>query len=181
MQVPPGPPSLPRGVIVAQLALDQLERVRVLPRQPVLSSMLTKLIIVSACAVLLAATCPAQAPSHVVAAVICAEARGEGEAGMQAVYEVMWTRAIEHRKTLLGEVTHPKWYTSLNRTTPADLVRRMSKTPQWNFAVSLVSGPPKTKLARGSNHYTKASESPSWARGHRPVVVLGRHAFYRLN
>lgn len=124
----------------------------------------------------------AQTAAQVVAAVICAESRGEGPAGMQAVYEVIWTRAKEHRLSLEDEVRHPKWYSCLNGTTPTRLVQRMSKTGQWEFALKLVAGGlPKTSFSKGANHFTLATERPSWARGQRPVVLLGKHAFYKLS
>jgi len=35
-------------------------------------------------------------------------------------------------------------------------------------------------VARGATHFTLATERPSWAKGHKPVAVIGAHAFYRL-
>lgn len=33
---------------------------------------------------------------------------------------------------------------------------------------------------RGADHYHLQIERPAWARGRRPLVVIGRHHFYRL-
>jgi len=35
-------------------------------------------------------------------------------------------------------------------------------------------------LTYGATHFTLASERPSWAKGHKPVAIIGAHAFYRL-
>jgi len=48
--------------------------------------------------------------------------------------------------------------------------KRSAKTP-----------PSPAGLAKSANHFTCATEHPYWAKGRRPVAIIGRHAFYRLD
>jgi spore germination cell wall hydrolase CwlJ-like protein len=36
------------------------------------------------------------------------------------------------------------------------------------------------RLVNSANHYTLATEHPYWAKGKRPVALIGRLAFYKL-
>lgn len=119
---------------------------------------------------------------ELAAAVVCAEARGEGRHGMEAVWEVIWERKnrAEGRRTLTAVLTRPAHFTCLNRTSPAVLIAKMRRTGQWKTAVELVKKPPMTRHVRGADHFTRSDERPYWTRGHKPVSVVGNHAFYRL-
>lgn len=130
--------------------------------------------------VALSLTSLAQSERQIVAAVICAEARSEGHRGMQAVYEVICTRAREHGVSLKTEVSTRKWYSCLNKTSSLSLMKSMSKTPQWGFAYHLAGSPPSTSHAKGANHFTRSSESPTWSKGQNPVAKIGNHSFYKL-
>lgn len=126
------------------------------------------------------ACCAQLYEKRVVAAVIMAEARGEGRKGMQAVYEVIQTRSEIYNLSTYKVVTKPKWFSCLNRKKPDALVAEMSKQQDWSWAMDLVSHPPKTSHANGADHYTVYNENPWWSRGHRPVARIGRHAFYSI-
>lgn len=121
---------------------------------------------------------------EVVAAVLLAEARGEGEAGMKAVAEVIRRRADRYGVSLLATL-QPGAFSSLNRTTRDALLRRYRKHPLFPKALriaSLAYNEPHRlgNQTQGATHFTHKSETPYWAAGHSPVATIGNHAFYRI-
>lgn len=127
----------------------------------------------------------------VVAAVLMAEAWCQGEKGMTAVGEVIATRAQWRHITPLRVVTAQNKksgihaFACLNGTTPDRLVSRYQKQEDFALALSIarsvVRAPDQLPgVARGADHFTRKEEKPYWARGHRPVAIIGDHAFYRL-
>jgi spore germination cell wall hydrolase CwlJ-like protein len=127
--------------------------------------------------------------AQAVAVVLMGEARSEGARGMTAVAEVIHQRAMEKGQTPLQVVTARRGrvhaFSCLNGTTLDRLIRRFSPNPDYPQALQLAQAVCQTPdrlpgLARGANHFTRATERPYWAKGKRPVAVIGRHAFYRL-
>jgi len=124
-----------------------------------------------------------------VAAVLMAEAWSEGLRGMTAVAEVIHQRSVEKSQTPLQVVSvhagRIHAFSSLNGTTLDELIKRFSEEPDFEQALKLarfVCGAPSRLpgITLRANHFTRATERPAWAKGHRPVAVIGRHAFYRL-
>jgi len=35
-------------------------------------------------------------------------------------------------------------------------------------------------MTKSSTHFTRADEKPAWAKGKKPVAIIGDHAFYRI-
>lgn len=121
---------------------------------------------------------------QVVAAVLLAEARGEGTQGMVAVAEVMRRRADAEGLTMLA-VARPGAFSSLNGTTHDKLLKKFQGHPLFTEALKIARiayNEPKRlhNLTRGATHFTHKAETPYWAEGHTPVAVIGNHAFYRL-
>jgi len=127
----------------------------------------------------------------VVAAVLMAEAWCQGERGMTAVGEVIATRAHQRQITPLSVVTAKNRksgvhaFSCLNGTTASRLIQRYERLDDFDLALAVarrvVRNPEGLPgLARGADHYTRKEEKPYWARGQRPVIILGDHAFYRL-
>lgn len=121
---------------------------------------------------------------RVVAAVLLAEARGEGVEGMAAVAEVMRRRADAQGVTMLA-VAKPGAFSSLNGTTHAKLLRRFEGHPLFPTALRIArtayNEPHRLQnITRDATHFTHKDEKPYWAIGHAPVAVIGNHAFYRL-
>jgi N-acetylmuramoyl-L-alanine amidase len=120
----------------------------------------------------------------VVAAVLLAEARGEGTDGMVAVAEVMRRRADERGVSMLA-IARPGAFSSLNGTTRDRLLQRFERHPLFPQALEIARtayNRPRDlrNITLGATHFTHKSEQPYWAVGHQPVVVIGNHAFYRL-
>jgi len=121
---------------------------------------------------------------EVLAAVLLAEARGEGEVGMRAVAEVVRRRADAKGVSMLS-VLKPGAFSSLNGTDRDALLRRFHGHPLFPKALAIARiayNRPETlgDLTRGANHFTHKRERPYWSAGLQPVVVIGNHAFYRL-
>ncbi len=119
-----------------------------------------------------------------VATVICAESRGEGRPGMLAVGEVIRTRA-DHKGVSPARVLRRGAFSTLNHTSLGALHRRMADLPEYAEALGIgkmvCRQPNKLPgLSKGADHFTRAEERPYWSKGHRPVAVIGHHAFYRL-
>lgn len=132
-------------------------------------------------------TLPASAATYgqkVVAAVLLAEARGEGETGMVAVAEVIRRRADQKGISPLL-VVKPGAFSSLNGKTHDQIVRQFEHHPMFpqalRIARTLYNEPEKLRnITKGATHFTHKAETPYWAVNQTPVVVIGNHAFYRL-
>lgn len=126
----------------------------------------------------------------IVAAVLVAEATGEGVRGMKAVAEVIQQRSKVKGKTPLQVVTSGtqkrRAFSCLNGVTPDMLYQRWSKDEHYaealKIAAILAHQPERLgNQTRQATHYTRKEEKPYWAKGRKPVAVVGRHAFYRLD
>lgn len=127
----------------------------------------------------------AQNARELVAAVLVAEAGGEGTNGLSAVAEVIARRMALDGKTPSQVVRQPKQFSVLNGKTPAKLWAKSSGHPLYSYALwladVLASQPEALPHATGgADHFTRSDEKPYWARGKRPVAVIGNHSFYRL-
>ena len=119
----------------------------------------------------------------VVAITILAEARGEGNAGMYAVAAVIAQRAFERKRTPEQICLKPYQFSCWNGKKVKDLEHLLT-VPQAKYAMLLA----KTVrlLSRDyvgyANHYhaTWMKQKPYWAKGKKPVKVIGQHAFYKL-
>lgn len=121
----------------------------------------------------------------VVAAVLLAEARGEGDRGMIAVAEVIRRRADQKGVSPLG-VVRPGAFSSLNGTSQDRLLRRFENHPLFVKAVEIARvmyNEPEHlgNLTQSATHFTHKNEKPYWSIGRSPVAVIGNHAFYRLD
>ena len=119
----------------------------------------------------------------VVAINILAEARGEGNAGMYAGAAVIAQRAFERKQTAESVCLKPYQFSCWNGKQLKDL-EHLLKVKQAKYAILLA----KTvkQLSRDyvgyANHYhaTWMKKKPYWAKGQKPVKVIGQHAFYKL-
>ena len=126
-----------------------------------------------------------------VAAVLMGEAWSEGAQGMTAVVEVIHRRSVLKDKTLLAIIAERNrksgiWaFSCLNGVGIDRLIQKFQKEPDFTEALRIAQIATRTPnklpgMTKGATHFTLARERPYWARGHRPVAVLGSHAFYRL-
>ena len=121
--------------------------------------------------------------TKIVAATILAEARSEGHGGMYAVAAVIAQRAFERKRTPKEVCLKPYQFSCWNGKTLKSL-EHLLKGPQADYAIALAKN--IKLLSRDfvgfANHYhaTWMKKKPYWAKGKKPVKVIGQHAFYKL-
>ena len=121
--------------------------------------------------------------TKIIAITILAEARGEKQSGMYAVGAVIAQRAFEGKRTPT-EVCLKKWQFSCWNGKRLKDLEHLLKVPQAGYAISLAKN--IKLLSRDyvgyANHYhaTWMKKLPYWAKGQKPVKVIGQHAFYKL-
>ena len=121
--------------------------------------------------------------TKIIAITILAEARGEGQGGMYAVGAVIAQRAFERKRTPT-EVCLKKWQFSCWNGKKLKDLEHLLKVPQAKYALALAKN--IKLLSRDyvgfANHYhaTWMKKKPYWAKGKKPVKVIGQHAFYKL-
>ena len=137
---------------------------------------------------LLTAPCGAASfEERLIAAVLMAEARGEGVIGMTAVGEVIANRARKRQMPPGLVVQEAYQFSPLNRAKPDELIKRYEKMPLYREALRIATTVIQTPtvlpgLAAGADHFEYIrAPVPRWARGRRPVAVVGGHRFWRLS
>jgi spore germination cell wall hydrolase CwlJ-like protein len=123
-----------------------------------------------------------QIQAGVVALTILAEARGEGRDGMAAVACVIAQRA-ENRSITPEKVCLQKWqFSCWNGKTEQDL-DHLYKSPMADWALYLeenIRNMNRAKVGFADHYYADWIKAPYWAKGKKPVAVIGKHKFYRL-
>jgi spore germination cell wall hydrolase CwlJ-like protein len=76
-------------------------------------------------------------------------------------------------------------FSCVNGTSLDRLIRKFSREPDFKEALQIAQmvcqAPDRLPdLVGSANHYTRTTERPYWAKGKRPVAVIGQQAFYRL-
>ena len=124
-----------------------------------------------------------------VAQTVYGEARGEPYEGQLAVAWVIINRAKDERRrwprTVAGVAKQPYQFSCWNRNDSNSYkllkVDLFDLTFRRCYAVAaLALSESVDDPARGSNHYRAEHSYPKWAEEYQPVVVIGRHLFYRL-
>ena len=119
----------------------------------------------------------------IVEITLLAEARGEGNDGMCSVCAVIQQLAIERKQTA-RQVCLAKWqFSCWNGKSLKDL-EHLLDLPQAKMAIYFAKNVNSMNraLVGYSNHYnaTWMKKRPYWAKGQKPVKVIGQHAFYKL-
>jgi len=108
-----------------------------------------------------------------------AEARGEGIVGMTAVGEVIANRARKRQLPPGVVVREAYQFSPLNRVKPQQLIARYEKMPLYREALRIANVVIHTPaelpgLTAGADHFERLrAPIPHWARGQRPVAVVG--------
>ena len=138
-------------------------------------------------AVIVAPCGAASFDERLIAAVLIAEARGEGIVGMTAVGEVIANRARKRQLPPGLVVQEAYQFSPLNRTKPRELILRYEKEPLYREALRIANTVIHTPaelpgLAAGADHFERVQAPvPRWARGRKPVAVVGGHRFWLLS
>lgn len=125
--------------------------------------------------------------TQVVAAVIIAEAGGEGEVGMRAVASVIQNRITAH-KNAFGVVSKPYQFSCLNDvivkkdSTFQAVIDKAAKHKRWAYALELANLINMKKVednTGGSTHYHTAAVHPSWDAKMTFKKKIGNHLFFK--
>lgn len=128
---------------------------------------------------------------EVVAAVLWAEARGEGPHGVCAVAEVIRNRTREPRRwgaTAYEVVTQPKQFSCFNGVKASMLIAMAEHSTgadrfAWDYCLrvarELVLGTFSDDTMRGATHYHAEQGLPYWAASLDYVAQVGDHHFYK--
>lgn len=121
---------------------------------------------------------------QLAAAVVVAEAGGESDPrAIPAVCEVIRNRVASGR---WGDLRHTLLkrgqfsclnHVSRNQRHLAMWVESIKAHPAFFRALDAFTRT-ASYYTYGSLYYHEQSKSPKWARGHKPVVVIGRHKFF---
>lgn len=128
---------------------------------------------------------------QVLAATVWGEARGDGKAGMEAVACVIMNRAetpgwwgTDARSVCLHQYQFSCW----NQDDPnRPKMLAVADHPDADFRIALdvaqraLAGRLEDSTA-GATHYVMSNiaDRTAWARGKKPVKVIGHHSFYKL-
>lgn len=130
--------------------------------------------------------------TDVVAAVLWAEARSDGEKGIRAVAEVIRNRTEQPARfgaTAYEVVTQYRQFTCLNYIDVKKLVARGKYSSGedgicWAYAHFIADELMKKTYegegrVRGATHFFSGMNLPSWARSMNYVTTVGAHQFYK--
>ena len=118
----------------------------------------------------------------IVAITILAEARGEGTKGMYAVAAVIAQRANERKLTPSQVCLQRLQFSCWNGKKLKDL-EHLLKVPQAKYAILIAKNIKllSREFVGHANHYhNNKIKKPYWAKGKKPVKVIGNHIFYKL-
>ena len=118
----------------------------------------------------------------IIAITILAEARGEGHGGMYAVAAVIAQRAFERKRTPTEICLKPWQFSCWNGKRLKDL-EHLLKVPQAKYALLLarnVSLLSREYVGFANHYHNNKIKTPYWAKGKRPVKIIGNHLFYKL-
>lgn len=125
-----------------------------------------------------------------LARILWGEARGEGELGMQAVACVVMNRARNPRwwgRDVATVCLAPQQFSCASATDPnlSKLLAVTAADPAFRddlaIADEALAGALRD-ITNRADHYLVSSiqDRTAWAKGRRPVAVIGRHSFFRL-
>lgn len=117
--------------------------------------------------------------NDIVTATIILEAGGEYHVGaLEAVYEVIMTRAKKRNKTA-AQVCLQKWqFSCWNGMVIEDQIKKAKKHPRWEIAQNILGK--TTNFTNGADHYhADYIDDPYWAKSMKVTVKIGKHIFYK--
>ena len=127
-------------------------------------------------AVVAVCTSPA---SEIVTATIIMEAGGEySEGSMEAIHEVITTRAKNRWLTKDQVCLQPQQFSCWNGSKQADLLAKAKSHPRWGEAFSITLRP-VTSYTGGADHYHADYCNPYWNKHMKITAKIGKHIFYK--
>ena len=116
----------------------------------------------------------------IVATTLILEAGGEYDEGsLEAVYEVIYNRAIKKNQSFSEVCLARKQFSCWNDKNIMENIEKASNHPRWNEAMKLAAFDPQTNYTKGADHYHADYVNPYWSKSLTKTVVIGRHIFYK--
>ena len=116
----------------------------------------------------------------IVATTLILEAGGEYDEGsLEAVYEVIYNRAIKKNQSFSEVCLARKQFSCWNGKDIDKTIEKASKHPRWNEALKIAYSDPTTNYTKGADHYHADYVDPYWAKSMKKTVKIGRHIFYK--
>lgn len=127
---------------------------------------------------------PCPYANDVVVATMIMEAGGEYHIGaLEAVYEVIKTRAKKRNKTLAQVCLQRKQFSCWNGKADGiqsleATITKAKKHPRWKIAERILGS--NTNFTNGADHYhANYIDTPYWADSMSVTTKIGRHIFYK--
>ena len=126
---------------------------------------------------------PCPYANDIVVATIIMEAGGEYHVGaLEAVYEVIMTRAKKRKMTPAQVCLQRKQFSCWNNKADGikaleDTITEAKEHPRWIIAQNILGK--ETNYTKGADHYHADYVTPYWAKSMEKTVVIGRHIFYK--
>ena len=130
---------------------------------------------------------------RICALTILGEARGEGKIGMFAVGCIIQRRSLEDKKTPAQVCLKKKQFSPWNGVDNQGNYRLKKERELyhlWNskhmmYARHLArcinsKGTVLMDVTNGANHFCNINANPYWAKGKKPIIIIGKHKFYKL-
>jgi len=124
----------------------------------------------------------------VMAKTLYGEARGEGQAGLEAVAWVILNRSKRRNKSVSDICLAPKQFSCWNESDPnakkleSLRIENDPENPAYLRCIATAAGVLAGDIqdrTSGSDHYHTSDISPSWARDMDLRGIIGHHKFYR--
>jgi spore germination cell wall hydrolase CwlJ-like protein len=117
---------------------------------------------------------------ELAAAVIVAEAGGEGREGMGAVTEVIRNRMKARNLSMYKVVTERNAFSCYNRWrgNPQGFITKWKKHTYYPYALLLINNYYGNSLTKGSCYYHEKKVHPPWSKGVKPTSRVGNHLFF---
>jgi N-acetylmuramoyl-L-alanine amidase len=124
----------------------------------------------------------------VLAKTLYGEARGEGQAGLEAVAHVILNRSKRRGKSIADICLAPKQFSCWNESDPnkkkleALRIETDPESPAYLRCIATAAGVLAGDIvdrSGGADHYHASDISPSWARDMDLTGIIGHHKFYR--
>ena len=126
---------------------------------------------------------PCPYADDIVIATIIMEAGGEYHVGaLEAVYEVIMTRAKKRKMTPAEVCLQRKQFSCWNDKADGikaleETIAQAKKHPRWVIARNILGK--QSNYTKGADHYHADYVDPYWAKSLTKTVKIGRHIFYK--
>ena len=124
---------------------------------------------------------------EVIVMTILGEARGEKKLGMYAVACVIKQRMDRGKRNGISVCTQFRQFSCWNaEDSDVRLRKLLNRSEEHLYAIKLAQATTTKdgldkKVTNFADHYCTLKTNPYWAKGKKPVKIIGNHKFFKLN